>query len=164
MKRWEAASTPGEAHKALEPLVGEWQIEARFWMQGPDAEPVESKGTTKGKWILGNRFIQEELNGEMMGQPFQGIGTTGYDNLKKKYVSTWVDNMNTMISISEGTYDPQAKVFTFTGKMDDIISGQKDKPFKYILRVVSNDKHIFEMHDPSLGAKSKNGEITYTRK
>jgi hypothetical protein len=164
MKRWEAASTPGAPHKALEPLIGEWEIEARFWMGGPDTPPIESKGTTKAKWILGGRFIQEEVNSEMMGQPFQGIGTTGFDNLKKKYVSTWVDNMNTMISISEGTADADGKVFTFLGKMDDIMTGQKDKPFRYVLRIISSDKHVFEMHDPSLGAKSKNGEITYTRK
>jgi len=164
MKRWQEAMTPGPAHKALEPLIGEWQLETRFWMAGPDAPPMEAKGTTKSRWILGGRFVQEDVSSEIMGMPFQGLGTTGYDNLKKKYVTTWMDNMTTGISTSEGTADSDGKVFTFHGKMDDAMTGEKDKPFKYILRILSADKHIFEMHDVKLGAKSKVGELTYTRK
>ncbi len=164
MKRWQEAMTPGPSHKALESLAGEWNIEAKFWMAGPDGEPMVSKGTAKAHWILGGRFLQEDVSSEMMNMPFQGMGITGYDNMKKKYVSSWVDNMGTAISTSEGTADADGKVFTFTGKMDDVMTGQKDKMFKYITRVVSPDKHIFEMHDMSLGAKTKTGEITYTRK
>ncbi len=163
-KQWEAIAAPGAAHKALEPLVGEWNVEARWWMAGPDAPPSESKGSTKVSWILGGRYVQEDYTSEMMGKPFQGVGITGYDNFKKKYVSFWIDNMGTGMLTSEGTADPEAKVMTFQGKMDDPMSGQKDKPMKFIIRILGPNKHTFEMHDLSLGDKSKMGEMTYTRK
>jgi hypothetical protein len=166
MKKWEAAATPGPEHKALEPLVGEWSLQTKFWMAGPDAPPTESKGTSKTRWILGNRFVQEEVDSEMNGMPFQGVGITGYDNMKKKYVGAWVDNMGTMLSTTEGTVDADHKVITSTGKMDDPMTGQKDKTVKYILRIISKDKHILEMYDLSLGEgdKGKMGEIVYSRK
>ena len=62
------------------------------------------------------------------------------------------------------TFDADGKVFTFTGKLDDPMTGEKDKTVKYIVRLISPEKRVFEMHDPSLGQKSKTGEITYTKK
>ena len=164
MKKMQAYATPGPGHKVLESLVGEWNVEAQFWMGGPDGGATTSKGTSKVRWLLGGRYLQEEYSGEMMQMPFQGIGITAYDNFRQKYVSTWMDTMGTGVFISEGTADPIGKSLTFLGKMDEPATGQKDKPTKMILHVVSPDKHVMEMHDLSLGGKSKVFEMTYTRK
>jgi hypothetical protein len=59
-----------------------------------------------------------------MGQPFHGIGFTGYDNLKKKYVMSWMDNAATGIMYSEGTYDPATKTFTYVGECPDVMNGK----------------------------------------
>jgi len=37
MKKWQAAATPGPNHKALEPLVGEWDLVTRFGWPGRTA-------------------------------------------------------------------------------------------------------------------------------
>ena len=162
MKKMAEMAAPGPSHKALEPMVGEWNVEARFWMGGP--EPTESKGTATKRWILGGRFLQEDFKGEFMAMPFQGLGLTGYDKMKQKYVGVWIDSMGTAMSTSEGTADAQGKVLTMSGTMDDPMSGEKNKPVKYIMRIAGPDKHVMEMHDLSLGEKSKMGEITYMRK
>jgi hypothetical protein len=164
MKKWQEYATPSAGHKPLESLVGEWNVEARYWMGGQGDSPMSSKGTAKVRWILGNRYLQEEFSGEMMQMPFQGMGITGYDNFKKKYVSTWIDSMGTGLFTSEGTADEGGKVLTFTGKMDEPATGEKDKPAKYIVRILGPDKHEFEMHDLTLGEKSKVFEMTYTKK
>jgi hypothetical protein len=163
MKKVEEAGKPGAAHKVLDPTVGDWETSARWWM-APDSPPMESKGTSKKQWILDSRFLQEEHKGDMMGKPFQGLGLTGYDNMKKKYVGVWVDSMGTAMAPSEGTADSAGKVITMNGTMDDPMTGEKNKAYKYVLRIAGPDKHIMEMHDLALGEKSKMGEITYTRK
>jgi len=163
MKKVEAAGTPGAAHKALEPLVGEWTAEVKSWMS-PDAPPTVSKGSAKAQWTLNGRFVREEFKGEMMGKPFQGISLTGYDNQKQKYNSVWVDDMSTAIFASTGTAEGNGKVITFESKMDCPMTGEKDMPVKQVLRILSKDKHVFEMHDPRKGENSKTMEITYTRK
>ena len=104
MKKMAEGGTPGPAHKVLDALAGEWNVESRWWM-APDAPPAESKGTSKRHWALGGRYVQEEFSGEMMGAPFQGIGFTGYDNMKKKYVGVWMDSMSTAMFTTEGTAD-----------------------------------------------------------
>jgi len=164
MKKWQAYATPGPDHKILDPLVGEWDVQARYWMGGQGGQASESKGSTKVQWILGGRYLREDFSGEMMQMPFQGMGITGYDNFKKQYLSTWVDSMGTGIFTSQGTASEGGKVLTFLGKMDEPATGEKDKPTRYIIRILGPDKHTFEMHDLTLGDKSKVFEMTYTRK
>jgi len=163
MKKWMEIASPGPEHKAMEGWAGEWDVASK-WRMAPDAPPTESKGTSKVHPILGGRFMQEDHSGEMMGMPFTGIGITGYDNMKKKYVSFWIDSGGTGMFTSEGTADSSGKVLTFEGKMDDPMTGEKDKPMKFIVRIVDANKHTFEMHDLSKGEKSLCGEMTYTRK
>jgi hypothetical protein len=86
MQEWVRLGTPAEPHQALEPLVGTWKTTSRLWMAGPDAPPMESHGTSVKTWVLGGRWLQEDLESEMMGQPLQGRGMTGFDNFKNTYV------------------------------------------------------------------------------
>jgi hypothetical protein len=164
MKKMEEMAAPGPEHQTLASLSGEWETEARCYMAGPDAPPTISKGTCKGRMILGGRFLQEEFDGDMMGKKFHGMGLTGYDKLNKKFINTWIDDMGTGVLVSQGTCDASGKVLTLSGKMDDPMTGQKDKEVRLVTRILSPDKHTFEMHDVALGEKSKVMEITYVRK
>ncbi len=161
IKKAEAAGTPGAAHKALEPLVGNWTAEVKSWMT-PGAPPTVSQATAKSTWVMNGRFVQQEFTGDFMGKPFRGVGLTGYDNTKKKYSNVWIDDMHTSMFTSEG--EGENNVITLEGKYDCPITDRKDLPMKQVLLIVSQDKHVFEMHDPTKGSDSKTMEITYTRK
>jgi hypothetical protein len=163
MKQAEAAGSPGTPHKALEPLVGEWDAEVSCWMD-PDGPPLVSQATAKTTWILNGRFLQEEFHGEFMGKPFSGISLTGYDNLNNKYQSVWMDDSHTSMFTSQGSTEGGGKTITLEGRMDCVMTGQKNKLVRQIHRILSHDKHTFEMHDPSKGGDSKTMEITYTRR
>ncbi len=165
MKKWLEVSSPNEAHKVLGDLVGSWESTNTWWMEGPDKAPVVNKGTSEMKWILGGRFIQQEIKGEMMGMPFEGIGMTGYDNVRKMYVSLWMDNTSTGLWTSEGSYDAASKTLTLFGKSDDFMTGQYGKTVRYVTKIESKDKHVFEFHDETNPAgKTKMGEMVFTRK
>jgi hypothetical protein len=165
MKRWEESMTPGDAHKKLEQFVGSWDVETKVWMKGPKGEPSVSKGSAENTMALGGRFLQQEFSGEMMGQPFNGVGYTGYDNFRKKYVGFWIDNMTTAMSTMEGTMDKEGTTLSMLGKMDEPAIGKKDIKVKYVTRMVGKDKHIFESYDlTAYGDKQPVMVITYTRK
>src|SRR5438876_12293920 len=59
-------------------------------------------------------------NRKMKDMKFKGMGIEGYDNTKKKFVGSWIDNMGTGIAFSEGTYDPATKTFTYTSEMEPV--------------------------------------------
>jgi hypothetical protein len=165
MKKWMAVATPGEGHKLLEQFVGKWDVVTRMWMEGPGKPPNETKGSAETRWVLEGRFLLEEGSGNMMGMPYKSINYLGFDNYKKKYVVSYLDSMGTAMYTGEGKFDPSNKVLTLFGKMDDCIMEERDKPVKYVTRIVSKDKRIFEIYD-EVGSPNeyKAVEIIYTRK
>ena len=158
MKKMEAAGTPGPAHKALEHFVGNWKGEVKCWHE-PGGSPHVSQGTAKASWILNGRFLQEEFRGEMMGKPFRGLSLIGYDNTKQTFNTVWVSDMQTAMFVSEGRGENGNKVITLEGKTNCPATGRKDVLMKTVFRVISPDKHLFEMYD----GNTKTMEITYTR-
>jgi hypothetical protein len=165
MKKWQDAMTPGEGHAYLQFLVGEWSVESRVWMKGPDGPPEITKGSSSMKPVLGGRFIRQDMKGSMMGKPMNGIGFMGYDNFKKAYVGFWIDNTSTALFTMEGSANADHTLFTLTGKADDPMTGEKDKPVVYIWRVVDKSTHVFEIHDPAIpGGNTKVVEMTYRKK
>jgi hypothetical protein len=99
-----------------------------------------------------------------MGQPFSGIGYTGYDNYKKAYVGTWIDSASTAVMNASGSFDAPGKVLTMTATTDDFATG-KVVTIREKVTIVSNDEHLFEMWGPGPDGKEyKVMEIRYTRK
>ena len=95
----------------------------------------------------------------------EGIGITGFDNYKKKFVSVWFDNRNTAIMTSEGLLDQSGKVLTLFGSMDEWMTGEHDKTVKYVYRIIDDDEFVFEIHDLGIvPGETKVIEIVYTRK
>lgn len=154
---------PGKFHAHLQPLAGRWTQSVKWWM-APGAPPQVSKGTSEYKWILGGRFLLQNVKGDVEGQPFEGLGMIGYDNFKKKYTSMWTDTMTTGISTALGTCDGSGKVFTLSGTQDDVFTGKSGQKFRTITRIINEDKHVDEMYltGPD-GQEFKTLEITYTR-
>lgn len=162
MKMWEKVSTPGEEHARLNDMVGSWTTKTTMWMDPEN--PMVSTGTAEVRWILGGRFLQQEFSGEMMGKPFDGIGITGYDIYNMKYVSFWIDNSSTAFFTSEGSFDQSGTVLTMYGKMDEWMTGERDKNVKYVTRFSGKDASVFEIHDLAIGENAKVVRIEYARK
>ncbi|HET6202340.1 MAG TPA: DUF1579 domain-containing protein [Planctomycetota bacterium] len=162
MAAWKKAGAVNENHRLLEPLAGEWTETTKMYMD-PSAPPMESTGTYSGRMIFGGRFLAMEHRGKMMEEPMEGRMTLGYDNLKKRYVSTWIDSMSTGIYVSEGTYDAGTKTLTLTGEMDDPMTGGKTK-YRGVWRVGEKDRTYFEWYDTREGKETKSWETVYTRK
>jgi len=158
------AATPGPFHKKLEPLNGSWTWTSKFWVD-PAKSPKEGTGSSERKWILGGRFLAEDVNSkEIFGAPFQGFGLNGYDNIQKKYVTVWTDSLTTAVSTGTGTVDETGKVFTFHNEVSDPITGQKIKG-RDVVKIIDDTKHVMEMYKVGPeGKEVKVMEITFTKK
>jgi hypothetical protein len=157
------ASTPGEQHKKLASMAGTWDAKVKMWMK-PGEPPAESSGTATRSAILGGRYLEEKFDGTFMGQPFQGTGMTGYDNVTKKYVGSWADTAATGILQTTGSMDKAGKTITMTGTMVDPVT-KKASPFREKMTIVDDDHQTFEMYGAGDDGKTyKMMEISYTRK
>lgn len=162
MAKWAEFMTPGPAHAQLDHKVGKWTGKAKFWTD-PSAPVTESIMNTEFKWILGKRYLQDTTTGVYNGETFEGLGMTGFDNLKKKYVSTWIDNMGTGLSSYEGTFDAAAKTFSFMGMQPDVMQGKYVKS-RMVDKVVDADHWTFQMYTTLADGKEfMSMEIHYAR-
>ena len=163
MEAMEKAVAPGAEHKALDAFVGKWHTVVKYY-PAPGAPALESTGTSENSWVLGGRYVQQKFSGTSMGKPFDGIGYTGYDKIRKQYVSSWMDTMSTGFMVSTGKAGADGKSWTYEGSMDDPMSGAS-VPLKQTMTAVDKDKNVFEMWSPGPDGKSyKSMEIIYTRK
>jgi hypothetical protein len=173
MKQMMELSKLNENHKLLASLAGNWTYNIKFWMNpDPNAKPQESKGNASTKPLMGGRYFVMDVSGKMQmpgpdgkmkDMEFKGMGIDGYDNVKKKFISSWIDNMGTGIEFSEGTYDPATKTFTYTSEME-AVPGMKTK-VREVLKIADKDHHTFEWYEyRGNGQEAKTMEISYTRK
>ena len=159
---WMKAMTPGSQHEMLQGMAGDWKVSMKMWME-PGAEPTVSEGTVTRKTELGGRVLEENLQGNMMGQDFEGIGRTGYDNLTGEWWSTWTDNMSTSLFTMTGTWDEGSNTMTWTGEGTDPMTG-KPQTMKMVVVHESPDKEVGTMYQSGPdGEMNKTMEITYTR-
>ena len=162
MEMYQKLATPGEPHKLFASLAGSWTTKTKEWME-PGKPPTESTGTAEMKMLLDGRFLQQEFTSQMMGQPFSGIGIDGYDNLRKRYVTTWIDTMGTGIFQMEGTASADGKTITLKGRHDEPGGGQMTH--RAVWKIVDGNTQTFDMYGTHKhGKEMKMLEIAYTRK
>ena len=164
MKAMMAAGSPSEGHKALEPFVGKWNYTGQWWMS-PDTAPESMTGSADNSLIFGGRFLKQEFRGEAQGQPpFEGLGYTGYDNIRKEYQTVWFDNMATGIMTGTGAFDAATKTLTNQSDFSCPMTGEAHRQMRSAWKVVDADHNTYEsyMRTPD-GREFKSMEIRYTR-
>lgn len=158
-------SQPTPQHKILAQDEGTWDATVSTYMEGPDSQPLVSKGVETNT-LIGGLWLVSDFQGEFFGQPFHGRAQCGYDPQKGKYVGTWVDSMTARLTLMEGTYDAKAKTLTMLTDGEDPTT---HKPTK--------EKHVTEYKDENTrshtmyvqgemtgGSFAKMMDISYTRR
>lgn len=146
-----AAANPGPAHAVLNAFEGEWHATVSSWM-APGTDANVSEGKMKTRWVLGGRWLHQDYKGDFNGMPFDGVGTFGYDNVKKEYIGTWTDSFSTGLMVTKGSYDAATKAFTLHGEFPDPMTG-KDVKARNVFKIVSPTEHAMEMYCPGEDGK-----------
>jgi hypothetical protein len=157
-------------HKLLASTAGTWSYVVKMWMD-PKDKPSESNGTAIRKAVMEGRYVTGDYSGsfkmpgadgKMKEMNFKGMSLDGYDNVKQKFVSGWVDNMGTGIMITEGTYDAATKTLTYTGE-SEMMPGMKSK-VREVIKLTDKDHMTMEFFEDRGQGEAKSMEINYTRK
>jgi hypothetical protein len=169
MKQMMELAKLNENHKLLAGMAGTWSYTVKMWMD-PKGKPTESTGTAVRKAVMEGRYLTGDYSGKfkmpgadgkMKEMNFQGMSMDAYDNVKKKFISGWVDNMGTGIMIAEGTYDAATKTFTYTADYE-MMPGMKAK-VREVIKMTDKGMAMEYYEDRGQG-EMKSMEINYTRK
>jgi hypothetical protein len=162
-KAWQEAGTPGAEHQVLKGLAGKWKVSTKSW-HSEGSKPEVTTGTSTFKPILGGRFVEQDYKGKMMGQPYEGTGMMGYNNVTKKFETTWYDSMSTATMLLEGTMDSGTKTITQTGQYIDPVKKEPQK-MRSEFKIIDKDNATFVMYMPDMvtGKEYKGMEQVYKR-
>ncbi|MFN0255143.1 DUF1579 domain-containing protein [Pedobacter ureilyticus] len=163
MKAWEDYMKPGNEHEMLSKSVGNWEAAISFYAPDGSLASTSSGIKAETKMVLGNRYQQSTYKGEMNGMPFEGMNTIAFDNAKKVYISTWIDNMGTGLTYAEGNFNEARKTMIFKGTATDAVSG-KQIPFREVFTIVDDNNQLMEMYDTKDGKEVKTMSIRLVRK
>ena len=162
----QAPPQPTKHHEILKRDVGEWDAEFKFWPQGPDSDPVTTEATETNRLLGNGMWLISEFRCKFGPMDFTGHGQFGYDPVKKKYVGTWIDNVNPHMSRMEGTYDEATKTMTMKGESRNPQTGDAYTT-KNVAKEIDADNRVFTMYmQPPEGGDNfiKMMEITYKRR
>jgi hypothetical protein len=157
-------SRPGNAHAQLEKLAGTWLFQ--------DAKLAFVKGTLVRKVIYNGRFYSVEMTGGKLPLPvadgkmkedfYQSMQIEGFDNPKKKYITTSINNhIGSDIQMQTGTFDAAKQAFTYDWE-DELIPGQAQKNRRILTIIDANHykEEFYEMHGNDF---VKVRELDYTK-
>jgi len=151
-------SRPGKNHELLAGIVGTWRAKGKHfnWTDSATStEFVESSATVvrksfaNGRYyisdVIGDDTIQMPIqDGKMKDVQYQSIEIEGYDNVKKKFVRSFiVNNLLSSIQVSEGVYDPATKTITFESE----VQTSPEVKLKHQLRFIFIDKDHYKWED-----------------
>jgi hypothetical protein len=155
--------TPGVEHVALNPTIGIWNAKVSMWMKPGDKAQV-SMGKAANTWVLNRHFVQQIYTGDINGQPFSGIGYTGYDKVRGEYQSIWLDSMGTGMMYSAGAASGPSQSIQESGTFGCPMTGDKNMWMRTVLKIDNNNQYTFSSYskDPQ-GKEFKGMEIVYTR-
>lgn len=149
---------PSAEHKVLHRSIGTWDASMDAGM------PEPAKGTMIVEAGPGEFTILTHFKADMGGMPFEGRGIDGYDPVKKKYVSMWVDSTIEAPMLMEGSWDEKTQTTTMYGEMRDMASGKMVK-HKLVTKWTGNDQMDFIVSAPGADGKDVQAfSIKYTRK
>lgn len=163
MKAWQDFMTPGAMHKWMAGHVGTWEAEVSQWMD-PTAPPTKSKATDVVTMAMNGLYQVGNFSTSMMGMPMMGQSTLGYDNAKKLFVLSWIDNLGSGIVYMTGTYDEKTKTLSLKGKQTDPMSG-KDSDIRQENKFIDDNTYTMAMYGAGMdGKEMKFMEGTFRRK
>ncbi len=168
MKQMMEMGKLNENHKILAATAGTFSYVVKMYMD-PSGKPSESTGTATRKTIMDGRYVSGDYSGNFkmpgpagktQSMKFIGMSMDGYDNVKKKFVSGWIDNMGTGIMMIDGTYDAATKTFNYTGNYE-MMPGMTAK-VREVIKMTDKGMTMEYYEDRGQG-ETKSMEIDYTK-
>lgn len=167
---------PGEMHRRLDALVGEWNVDMTFYIAGGTAEkPLLANGLTcRREWIAqtGNRHVRDITEGAFNGNAYYRLGILSYSTMDHRYEWNTVDALNANMMTYKGAKNsatPTGDIvmsgeFTDQGVLGDAYAG-KTIGQRTLIKIESPNRHVFDLYFKPPGEKERlAARAVYTRR
>jgi hypothetical protein len=162
---------PGKYHQMLADLVGTWTFKGKRFPSGQDLFGTHiRKSFADGRYFVVDMTFGDSLHkieipiqdGTMKEVIGKGITIEGYDNVKKKFIQSYITNhIGSNIVYSEGDYNSTTNTITFAFEQE-LIPGMKDK-IRELFTILDKDHYTLVYYHDENGTYIKDAEVNCTR-
>lgn len=143
--------------EVLQEDVGTWDALVEIRTPGP---PVPASAGVSEHRLVGGRWLVVDFRSET---GFEGHGVTGWDTVRRAYVSTWVDTARTFLAVGEGRWDPQARTMIVT--FEAVLPDGRSHRWREVTERPEPDTRVFRSLMPGPdGAEHEVMTATYRRR
>lgn len=136
-----APARPARDHQWLKQLVGEWETTWKMEAQ-PDQPPAESGGTDSVR-AVGDHWVVAEARATMMGTPYTGVMSLGYDPEQKRFHGTWIDSFCGRLWVYKGTLNDAGDTLTLETEGPSPEDPDKIVRYREAMRITGPDRRTF---------------------
>ncbi len=118
-------SAKAEQHGRFASMVGEWKVEAKFWV-GHEREAMTLTGTATGALILGGHYV--EIRTRLGGDDgAEGRMLIGFDTIAKEFVVIWLTAEHPVPTVLRGPPHPEhPETITVKGSEPDATGNARE--------------------------------------
>ncbi len=120
-----------EEHAGLANYVGGWELDISMWM-APDTEVLKTVANSRGRSILGGRFLELTTHSNFMNTPVESRSLLGFDQRHGEYTLLEMDTLGTYWISAKGTLEDDG-IIRLHGE-DIAPAGNMVYTFEYDLR------------------------------
>jgi hypothetical protein len=132
---------PGEEHRWLEQLVGNWTYQGEAADQEGKATGTETVRSLGGLW-----FVAEGLGDMGDGAQAQTMMTLGYNPESGRYLGTWVGSMMTHLWVYDGELDAAKRVLTLNCEGPSMSGDGTMVPYRDVIEVIDSDHRTLKAY------------------
>lgn len=147
-----------EQHEWLAKGAGDWDATLLFHTPEGDI-PLSGVETS---YMFGSYHLVSDFEGDMMGLPFAGKGTTSYDPVGKTFTGSWMDTMTPTVSFMTGRRSADKSSLTMSYEAPNMV-GKLDR-MKSTLTIADADHKSWESWIVTDEGETKQMTINYTRR
>lgn len=144
--RFRAAAEPGPEHATLARLAGEWDQTILVW-PGPGTDPLEVRGESTNRLLLGGRFLEIAAAADWPGRPVEAATVVGFDRRRGEYTVIRMDSQGTYWVTASGLASSGGRI-VMSGTDEDPILGHT-QIYDIVLTIDGADRYVLEFifHD-----------------
>ncbi|TWT74442.1 hypothetical protein Pla123a_32650 [Posidoniimonas polymericola] len=152
---------PTTQHQWLRQLTGDWTTKVTMYMPGQPPMSSDGHATTR---LVGGFWAVSEVTGQMMGDPFEGLQTIGFDAEKQEYVGSWVDSMSSHQWLHRGQLNKAKNQLVLECKGPCPLQPGELVSFREVYEVKDADHLVFTSYVQGENSEwTKGMQIEYTR-
>lgn len=130
-----------EHHLWLKKNMGDWDVDCSYFL-GPDSEAIEVRAVDVSD-MLGDYWWISRFKADMLGTILDGHASTGYDPVRKCYISTWKDSSHPFHYYFTGNLDNEG-VLKLEGENFDPVR-QVRANYRFRIEFLSDDEKVHNL-------------------